>query len=254
MSRYYSTEGVIIKTRPLGESDKVYTVLSADYGKFEAKARSSRLIKSKLSGSLEIFSMVKLYLARGKSMDVITQVELIDSHSDIRSSLTKLAAGFYLLEIFNKSIIDHEKDYKVYALLKQALTLISGHENLDIILRAVEVRLLFLLGYQPVLDRCVACSGRTAKLDYINVTMGGLLCQECFLKNRGSFTIYPATKEVMRYFQKFDINKVNRIKLTEDVMKNIFKINTMFYMTYFNYKIASIDFINKLKEKQTAGV
>lgn len=254
---YYNTEAIIIKTRPFGEADKIYTILSANYGKFEAKVKSARQIKNKLSGNLEIFSLVKLYLAKGKNIDVITNVEVINSHLNIRSSLIKIASGFYLLELFNKTTQGHEKDYKIYSLLKYALKILNESDDrgqIEVILRAVETRLLFLLGYGHSLDECVVCKKKNEPLNYINIIMGGCLCNSCYIKHRGGINIYPPAKEAMKYFQKFDALGISRLKLADDVSKNIFKINNMFYMTHFNFKVSSLDFMDKVKNEILAGV
>lgn len=250
--RYYNTEGIIIKTRPFGEADKIYTILSANYGKFDAKIKSARQIKNKLSGNMEVFNCVKLYLAKGRKIDIIIGAETVNPHLNIRSSLIKIAAGFYLLEIFNKTTEEGEKDYKIYSALKQTLKALDEFDNIEVVLRAAETRLLFLLGYQPSLDECVACKTKKGKLNYINVIMGGVVCDKCYLNHKGGINIYPAAKEAIKYFQKFDFTGISRLKLTEEILRNIFKINTMFYMTHFNFKISSVDFMNRIKNEELA--
>ena len=47
--RIFKAEGLVLRTRPLGEADRLITLLTLEEGKFIAVARGARKIKSKLA-------------------------------------------------------------------------------------------------------------------------------------------------------------------------------------------------------------
>lgn len=89
MSRTYKTEGIILKRINLGEADKIITLYSRHYGKIRCIAKGIRNITSRKGGNLELFNRVAIFLAKGKNLDIITEVQLLDSFSGFRQDLKK---------------------------------------------------------------------------------------------------------------------------------------------------------------------
>ncbi len=91
----YSTEGVVLLRRNFSEADRIINIYSKHYGKISVIAKSVRKIKSKKRGSLEVFSHIKFSAARGKNLDIITEVETINSFESIRKDLSKVAVAYF---------------------------------------------------------------------------------------------------------------------------------------------------------------
>src|SRR3989344_3034493 len=77
----YSTKAVVLKRVPKGDFDEVITLYTKDMGKISARAKGIRKITSKLSGHLQVGSLVTARLLRK------TDIQLIDAFSN-RSGLT----------------------------------------------------------------------------------------------------------------------------------------------------------------------
>ena len=78
--RSASTDAIVLRGRPLGEADRIYTLLTRERGKVDAVAKGARRPKSALGGRLESLAEVRVALHRGRSLDVITEVRTITSH------------------------------------------------------------------------------------------------------------------------------------------------------------------------------
>jgi DNA repair protein RecO (recombination protein O) len=76
-ARVYRTEAIVLHHREIGEADKVLTIYSADQGKFDAIAKGVRRPTSRKSGHLEELSHSSLLLAHGRTLDVVTQCEVL---------------------------------------------------------------------------------------------------------------------------------------------------------------------------------
>lgn len=82
MSYYiYTTEGVILAEKPYGESDRVYSILTREFGLIRASALGIRKEASKLRGALEPFVLSQVSLVRGKEYWRATSAEAIKSIS-----------------------------------------------------------------------------------------------------------------------------------------------------------------------------
>ena len=70
----YTTDGIILKRKALGEADIVLYVLTENLGLIITSARSARLNKSKLRGALQEYTLVSISCVKGKNGWKITNV------------------------------------------------------------------------------------------------------------------------------------------------------------------------------------
>lgn len=73
------------------EADRVYSILTRDFGLVRASALGVRKEASKLRGALEPVSLVRISLVRGKEYWRITSVELIEKIDPLPEILRPLA-------------------------------------------------------------------------------------------------------------------------------------------------------------------
>lgn len=146
MSRSYKTEGIILKRINIGEADKIITVFTKHYGKLRLVAKGIRKTKSRKAGSLEPFNQVQLQVAKGRNLDLITEVQTLDSHQSWRKNLLKVTVAYYFCELVDKLTADNQVHQAVYELLRNALDQI-GAADLKISVRNFEEQLLDELGF-----------------------------------------------------------------------------------------------------------
>src|SRR3989442_13710881 len=70
----YRDRAVVLRKLDYGEADRIYTLLTREHGKVGAIGRGVRRSTSRLGPSLELFAAIDVQLARGRNLDVITQV------------------------------------------------------------------------------------------------------------------------------------------------------------------------------------
>ena len=91
----YTTRGLVLSERPVREADRIYNILTRDFGLVRATALGVRKINSKLRGSIEPVSLSNVSLVRGKEHWRLTSAEFIRSFKQSRplSLLENLVAG-----------------------------------------------------------------------------------------------------------------------------------------------------------------
>ncbi|MBU1102833.1 DNA repair protein RecO [Patescibacteria group bacterium] len=144
----YKTEGIILKSADLGQLDRLLTIYTAGYGKILARAISVRKKESKLRGYLEPFTHAKFLLAKSRTIDIVTDVEAIDSFSYLHKNLESLAYAYYFSELVDKLVVAPERDIKIWALLKRAMGVLNERRtDLRKVRTAFEEKLLEFLGH-----------------------------------------------------------------------------------------------------------
>jgi DNA repair protein RecO (recombination protein O) len=117
MSGTYKATGINLKAVPIGENDRLVTILTREHGLLKAIAPGARKSNSTLGGRSAIFVVNSLLLAKGRSLDKITQAETVTTYSGLSGDLSKLAASQYLAEIVLVQALSERPQEDLYQLL-----------------------------------------------------------------------------------------------------------------------------------------
>ena len=121
MSRTYKATGINLKSMPLGEADKLLTILTREFGLIRVVAPGARKQNSKLGGRSGLFVVNELLVAKGRSLDKITQAETLESYPGLSQNLAKLAASQYLAELVLCHALSEQPQEELYELLNEHL-------------------------------------------------------------------------------------------------------------------------------------
>src|SRR6202012_157386 len=95
----YRDDGVVLRTHKMGEADRIITLLTRHHGRVRAVAKGVRRTKSRWGARLEPFTHVDVMIHNGRSLDTITQAEVIRAYgSPLVSDYPKYTAGTAMLE------------------------------------------------------------------------------------------------------------------------------------------------------------
>ena len=178
----YTTDAIVLHRRHFGETDNILTLYSPGLGRFSAIAKGARKAVSRLSGATEVLTCTRFGLASGKSLEIVTQVEVQESFSALRKDLVRLAHGLYLADLVEHSVEDHAPNPVLYDLFYTGLLQTQILPVPELAARWFEVQLLGDLGYAPDLFLCAVCQtplpGDFARDEVfaLSATLGGALC------------------------------------------------------------------------------
>jgi DNA repair protein RecO (recombination protein O) len=95
----YRDDGVVLRTQKLGEADRIITLLTRHNGRVRAVAKGVRRTKSRFGARLEPFTHVDVMIHPGRSLDTISQAEVIRAYgTPFVSDYPKYTAGTAMLE------------------------------------------------------------------------------------------------------------------------------------------------------------
>lgn len=159
MSRTYKATGINLKSMPLGEADRLVTVLTREHGLIRAVAPGARKHNSSLSGRSSLFVVNELLIAQGKSLDKITQAETIETYPRLSRDLGKLAASQYMAEIVIYQALSEQPQEELFCLLNEHLSRLEQLPNNSEFLVLANLshavfHLLALAGIAPQVQNC----------------------------------------------------------------------------------------------------
>ncbi len=186
----------MLRARPLGEADRVYTLLTRQRGKADAVAKGARRPRSSLGGRLEPLAEVRVALHKGRSLDVITEVRTIASYWSALVRPDALATASLFAETVDMFCEPDLPLPEIYVLLAGAIGAVAASESPAALVPRFQLRLLHALGLAPADDACVRCgqpfdehrSTGSATADstsgqaiaHLDLDAGGLGCARCY--------------------------------------------------------------------------
>jgi DNA repair protein RecO (recombination protein O) len=176
----YRDEGIVLRAQKLGEADRIVTLLTRDHGRVRAVAKGVRKTTSRIGARLEPFSHVDVQFYEGRTLDGISQVEILSSYgAAIVSDYGRYTAGQAMLETAERlTAEEREPSVQQYLLLVGGLRALVGNEHdPGLILDSYLVRSLAVAGWAPSFDACARC-GIAGPHRAFNVAAGGALCTQ----------------------------------------------------------------------------
>jgi DNA repair protein RecO (recombination protein O) len=171
---------VVIGSFPLGESDRVVTFFSRDFGRLRGVAKAARRLRSRFGGALELFTLGQLvFFDTGRSDLVrIDHFDVTHPFAALREDLDTLGEAAWIVEVVGRTTGERDRQPVLYGLLVRALRALEGAPRPARIAVCFGVRCLDVLGHRPRLDRCVEC-GRAYPFPRPGLAEGGLVCEGC---------------------------------------------------------------------------
>jgi DNA repair protein RecO (recombination protein O) len=184
---------VVIGSFPLGESDRVVTFFSREYGKVRGVAKASRRMRSRFGGALELFTLGQLvFFDTGRSELVrIDHFDVVEPFAHVREDLDRLGQASWIVECVARLTADRDPHAALYGLLGRSLRAIDAAATPVRVAVCFGVRCLDTLGHRPRLDRCVAC-GRAYPFARPALDEGGVVCERCAAVTAGATPVSPA--------------------------------------------------------------
>jgi DNA repair protein RecO (recombination protein O) len=156
----YRDDGIVLRTQKLGEADRIITILGRTSGRVRAVAKGVRRTKSRFGARLEPFTHVDLMLHTGRSLDIITQAEVIRPYgAPLAGDYPRYTAGVAMLETAERfTPVEKEPALRQLLLLIGGLRALSDAEHAPgLVLDAFLLRSLAVAGYAPALQECARC-------------------------------------------------------------------------------------------------
>lgn len=184
------------------EADRILTIYCREHGKLSVIAKAIRKPTSRLGFSLDQLSHVRLTLAHGRTLDTVTNAELIDGHLELSGNIKAFAYASHLAELVNRLTQERQENRLVFEILSGGIRAIADGLEPFAVARYCELSLFSILGFRIELYQCINC-GRTleAGTNAFSTRLGGFLCRECLDEDRGAV---PMSVNAQKYLRLLD--------------------------------------------------
>ena len=248
MPKHYYATGIISKSRKLGESDRIFHLITKEHGLVRAVAKGVRKPKSKLKGHLQTLNQVNAYIRSGKNLDLITQVESINSFDSIKKDLMLIAEACYMTELTESVITELQPNPELFDLLVSSLKLIQLQKRKSLLIHCFEFQLLNLSGFKLMFLECVNCENQITKESHVfSPTQGGIICPVCkTLESTNLIKLNVNTLKILRNMSTENFSQLLKLTPPKTVLFELSRIFDQTIVTLLGVNLNSLKFYRKI--------
>ncbi len=179
------TLAVVIRTRRMGETSKLVTLYSEEFGKLKVTAKGARRPKSKFGAALEVMTEVQAvcYLREDRELQILSECDVLQSFPALLRDFRRLSFASAACESVDRITIEQEPNQRLYRCLTGVLPALEEvePEQIESLFWYFQLRLAEALGYRPELSGCVSCNAALSGCEapYFSAGLGGGLCSDC---------------------------------------------------------------------------
>ncbi|HHT26042.1 MAG TPA: DNA repair protein RecO [Firmicutes bacterium] len=246
-------EGLVLRTKELGEADRIVTLLTKQQGKIRTAARGARRGRSALSAVCQPFAhgSYLIYMSK-RSLHSINQGELVRPFRRLREDLVCLAYAAYFAELTDLCLPEEEPNDTVFDLLSTAFNwLEQGTGRFAVFARWFELHLIDLVGFRPELESCIHCrSGLNPNLTAaslgFSIDGGGIVCNDCISEQASAHRINGAVWKSMRYLLAAAPTRLDVFHPTKPVVEAMAHLLQSYIEYRFEKRIQALTFLQSV--------
>lgn len=233
-----ATDAIVLRGWKLGETSKILSLFTHDYGKVRVVAKGGRGPKSKFKGCLEPLTHLRIiyYDKKTRDLQLLSKTDLIDPHFHIFGDVTRTTLGLATAELVDRAVTGESAHPQVFDLLVSVLHNIdAGHGFLEGFLWFFETHFIDLMGYKPTWNHCLKCQ-ESLGYDggFFHPQSGGLLCSKCGAP-AGGLVIDGETLEILFWLQSSALSDVAKLEPSPVQKKVIRKMFDLYFRTHIEY-------------------
>lgn len=240
-------EGIVIRTNDYGETNKIVTLYTKENGKVAVMARGAKRPKSRFASSAQLFVYGIFVYQSSKGMGSLNQADIIDSFKVIRSDLMLTAYAAFVVELLDKLTEDKKPSGSLFDLLQQTLTYMNEGLDPEILTRIFEMKMLYVAGVAPILDRCSLCGNPESDFVF-SLKHAGLLCHQCKLEDPYHRTASKRILQLLRLFQQMNINRLGNINVKTETKEQLKEIISAYYDEFVGVHLKSKRFLDQIDQ------
>lgn len=243
--------GIVIQSFDYGESDRIVTFFTLEYGKMKGIAKGARRSRKRFSNSLDLFCHVRIlfFEKEDRPLGRIDQSDVVEFFPTLGQDIAKMGYGSYFVELVDAMVGERQAQKGVFDLLRQFLSMLNEVEPKEEMLRIFEIRLLSLLGYRPNLSSCIHCGRPLERLDriYFAPARGGIFCEKCCPTKERFFPLGAGTARLLEKAAETDLSKIHRLRFSSRSLTESREILPRFIQHHLNRELKSLRFLESIK-------
>lgn len=268
MATHENINGLILRTKDMGDHDRYLTVLTAERGRITILAKGGRSLKGPQTAVSQLYTYANFEYYRRGDFNILKGGSPIESFYRLAQDMDRLNLAAYLCDVAAEFTDEGEEAEDVLRLMLNSLHAVSrGLYPLEQIKGAFEWRIAAISGYEPDFSGCAVCRETYADPFYLDVMNGAIICPKCLseagrtakigdyadeLREAEIRAVLPAAVvAAMRYCLTVPLNRLFAFELADANDLSVFAKQTELYLlSHVGHGFESLRFYHKMRETE----
>ena len=236
--------GIIIKQTEFGESNRMLSIFTKEYGIIRASVYGAKSVKSGKGAASQFLCFSEFELSKGNSdLYTVYSATAEETFYPISEDIEKLSLAVYLCDLTYSALGMENRDESVLSLLLNTLYALA-YNNIPIKKAkcVYELKLMSYMGYTPVLTKCVKCDS-ISNIVKFSTAYGGLICSKC---NVNGIPVTKSVVDALNYIIAAENKKMFSFTVTDELLFTIEKISEEFVRQQLDMEFASLSYLKKI--------
>ena len=238
------TDGLVIKETNVGETDRLITVLTSEYGLIRAFVTGGKSMKNKNLAGTGLLTYSDFVFYKGRDSYNVNSASEKEVFFELRNNIDNLSIAFYLAELFGELAPETAECSELLKLLLNSVYLLSKDKISGVQVKAVaELRAVAISGYAPNHVACTECGAFESEPMYFDIKHGTLRCDVC---KEGGRKLSFSTVTAMRHIIYSEAKKVFDFKLSDACLLELSAVCEAFALQQTGCIFKTLDFLKSL--------
>ena len=171
--------GIVLRAVDTKESDKILTVLT-EGGKVAVAAKGARSRRSRVAACTQLLAYSELTLGESHGWQYLAEGSTIELFEGVRRDIALLSLASYFAELTEAVALEDVESGGLLRLLLNALYALGELKKPPALVRAAyELKLMSLIGFEPLADACAYCGRAEPEEPVLDVRNGVVCCRKC---------------------------------------------------------------------------
>lgn len=258
-------DGLVLREYPVGENDKLLTVLTAERGRITMTAKGARSMKSRVVSMCHLFTYANFEYYEKGDHRWVSGGSVNRSFFELNSDIEGFALAAYLSQVAQEITGEDVEAGEILSMTLNSLHCIAKRQKpLWQIKATYELFAAKISGFTPDLNGCPTCGEKNSTQPWLDVMNGGLICDGCLKKRTGNLPlpeedVYRARNillpldssalAAMRYVCAAPLPRIYAYSLSDENSRDAFcRAAETYLLNHLERGFDTLDFYRAVKE------
>lgn len=260
-----AVDGLVLRETPVGDNDKLLTVLTAEEGRFLITAKGARSMHSKVMPICRLFTYANIEYYEKNGRRWLSGGSVNESFYGLNADMEGFALAAYVLQVAAEITGEGVEAGEILRMTLNTLYSIEQKKKPFWQIKAVyELFAAQVSGLAPDLTGCDACGEAAPEQIWLDVMNGHVICGECLRKRTGNLPLPeldaysarnillpldPASLATLRYVCEAPLTRKLAFSLSSEESAAFFaKATETYLLNHLERSFDTLEFYRTVKE------
>lgn len=216
-----TTKAVALRATDYKENDKYVLLYSLEYGKISILARGIRKNTAKLRYAADQFCFGQYELVQSGDRYTLKTCEQLESFYNLREDIVVYYSACTVAECLMNYTEEGQSEPPLFVEMLKTLEVLSCGVNPLLVVLRFMLKFFELHGIKLQFGDCIVC-GKNEKKYYLNLSRGGLVCEQC--REIDDSSVSPRALACCQMVDNIDYDRLANINVSDAILKEALSI------------------------------